>query len=149
MPKCLKGTNFTIYPTTLGLQNQEMQNFLRMTYSMGVINPRAQFLRKINLSPQVKGQLSFTTPSSSNVEQPIVEFPQATKNNPVDQIVQEMPEIVEQLIEQHDPQENVDSTLMRFTRARKLAILSDYVMYIQESNYNIEPKMILKIFHKP
>ena len=83
------------------------------------------------------------------VEQPIVEFPQATKNNPVDQIVQEMPEIVEQLIEQQDPQENVDSTLMRSTRARKLAILSDYVMYIQESNYNIEPKMILKRFHKP
>ena len=60
-----------------------------------------------------------------------------------------MPKIVEQPIEQHNPQENFDSTLKRSTRARKLAILSDYVMYIQESNYNIEPKMILKRFHKP
>ena len=42
-----------------------------------------------------------------------------------------MPKIVEQPIEQHNPQENFDSTLKRSTRARKLAIPSDYVMYLK------------------
>ena len=53
-----------------------------------------------------------------------------------------MPEI----IEQHDPQENVDSTLRRSTRERKSTILSDYVVYLQKSDFNVGAKMILKPF---
>ena len=53
--------------------------------------------------------------------QPIIEAPQIANDNPVDQVVQDSPEIVEQPVEQRDPQENVDSILRRSTKVRKLA----------------------------
>ena len=56
----------------------------------------------------------------------------------VDQIDHQMPEYDEQLVEQHDPQEYVDQTLRMSTRTRKLVVHSDYIMYLQESDYNIE-----------
>ena len=59
-----------------------------------------------------------------------------------------MLEIVEQPIEQNDPQENIDSILRRSTRVRKLAIPSDYFIYLQELDYNIEVQMILKRFYQ-
>ena len=69
--------------------------------------------------------------------QPIIEVPQIANDNPVDQVVQDSPEIVEQPVEQHHPQENVDSTLRRSTSLRKTTIPSDYVVYLQESDYDI------------
>ncbi|KAL4340139.1 hypothetical protein GQ457_08G024220 [Hibiscus cannabinus] len=81
----------------------------------------------------------YNTPQAqTGVEQPINEVPQPAENTPVDQIVHENPEIIEQPVEQHDPQENVGSTLRRSTRERKSAISSDYVVYLQESDYNDE-----------
>ena len=71
-----------------------------------------------------------------SVEQPIIEVPQAVDDIPVDEVVLEMPEINEQLVEQHDPQENVDSKLRRSTRERKSAIPNDYVVYLQESDFS-------------
>ncbi|KAL6311039.1 hypothetical protein AAG906_015927 [Vitis piasezkii] len=56
------------------------------------------------------------------------------------QVVQGSPEIVEQPVKQHDPHENVDTTLKRSTKARKTAIPSDYVVYLQESDYDIGVK---------
>ena len=41
-----------------------------------------------------------------------------------------MPEIVEQSTEQHDPQENVNSTLRKSTKVRKSTIPSDYGVYL-------------------
>ncbi|KAL4354134.1 hypothetical protein GQ457_06G003750 [Hibiscus cannabinus] len=80
----------------------------------------------------------YNTPQAqTGVEQPINEVPQPAENTPVDQIVHENPEIIEQPVEQHDPQENVGSTLRRSTRERKSAISSDYVVYLQESDYNV------------
>ncbi|KAK2420702.1 putative mitochondrial protein [Trifolium repens] len=67
---------------------------------------------------------------------PIIEIPQNV-DIPVDQIDHQIPENDEQLVEQHDPQENVDSTLRRSTRTRKPAIPSDYIVYLQESDYSI------------
>ncbi|RVX19855.1 Retrovirus-related Pol polyprotein from transposon TNT 1-94 [Vitis vinifera] len=55
----------------------------------------------------------------------------------VDQLVQDSPKIVEQPVEQRDPQEHVDATLRRSTRVRKTTIPSDYVVYLQESDYDI------------
>ena len=69
--------------------------------------------------------------------QPIIEVPQTTDDNPIDQVVQNLLEIVEQPVEQHDHQENVNTTLRRSTRARKTTIPSDYVVYLQEYDYNI------------
>ena len=80
--------------------------------------------------------------------QPIIEAPQIANDNPVDQVVQDSPEIVEQPVEQRDPQENVDSILRRSTRVRKPAIPSDYVVYLQKLDYDIrvenDPKTFLQ-----
>ena len=50
-----------------------------------------------------------------------------------------MPETVEQPVKQHDPvpQEDVETTLRRSTRARKSVISSDYIMYLQECKYHV------------
>ena len=65
-----------------------------------------------------------------SVEQPIAEIPQIAKNNPRDQIAQELPETIEQLVEQHTPQEDVTPTLRRSTRTKSSAIPSDYIVYL-------------------
>ena len=78
--------------------------------------------------------------------QPIIEAPQIANDNSVDQVVQDSPEIVEQPVEQRDPQENVDSILRRFTRVRKPAIPSDYVVYLQELDYDIGAENDLETF---
>ena len=70
----------------------------------------------INYAPQVQ----------TGDRQPIIEVPQIANDNPIDQVVQVSPEIVEQ----HHPHENVDSTLRRSTRLRKTIIPSDYVVYL-------------------
>ncbi|KAL4302401.1 hypothetical protein GQ457_10G005890 [Hibiscus cannabinus] len=81
----------------------------------------------------------YNTPQAqTGVEQPINEVPQPAENTLVNQVVHGNIEIIEQPVEQHDPQEKVGSTLRRSTRERKSAISSDYVMYLQESDYNIE-----------
>ena len=41
---------------------------------------------------------------------------------------------------------NVDATLRRSTRVRKSAIPSDYIAYLQESDYNIEAENDPKTF---
>ncbi|KAK8530902.1 hypothetical protein V6N12_013400 [Hibiscus sabdariffa] len=49
----------------------------------------------------------YNTPQAqTGAEQPINEVPQPAENTPVDQVVQENPEIIEQPVDQHDPQEN-------------------------------------------
>ena len=78
--------------------------------------------------------------------QPIIEVPQTVDDNLVDQVVQDSPEIVDQPIEQHDPQENVDTILRRSIKAIKTTIPSDYVVNLQESNYKIGAKYDLKTF---
>ncbi|GMI64951.1 hypothetical protein HRI_000164400 [Hibiscus trionum] len=80
----------------------------------------------------------YNTPQAQlGVEQPINEVPQPVENTLVDQVVRESPKIIEQPVEQHDPQENVGSTLRRSARERKSAISSDYFMYLQEFDYNV------------
>ena len=43
----------------------------------------------------------------------------------------------EQPIEQHDPPENVEPTLRRSIRERKSVISGDYIIYLQEADFNI------------
>ena len=68
-----------------------------------------------------------------DVDQPIIETPQAT-DDPVNQVGHQDDE---QLVEQQDPQENVDQTLRRSTRIRKSSIPNDYIVYLQEYDYNV------------
>ena len=71
------------------------------------------------------------------VEQPIVEVPQIAENDPGNQIARELPETVEQPVEQYAPQEEDALTLRRSTRTVRSTILSDYIVYLQESDYNV------------
>ena len=66
------------------------------------------------------------------VAQPINEDPQTTASNVVDQVVHQVPDMVEEPARQHDQHGNVELTLRRSTRVRILAILDDYIVYLQE-----------------
>ena len=60
-----------------------------------------------------------------SVEQPINKIPQTTENMHIDQVVQVIPKISEQPLEQHDLQKNVGTTLRISTRERESSIPSD------------------------
>jgi transposase InsO family protein len=85
------------------------------------------------------------TPQMS-VEQQATQDPIAADNNQeipqivdnlVDPGIQDLPENIEQPVVQHAPQEIVDAPLRRSTRIRRSAIPSDYIVYLQEQDYNI------------
>ena len=65
----------------------------------------------------------------------------------IDQVVQVIPEIGEELVEQHDLQKNVCATLRRSARERKSSIPSDLLHMCK--NLTLELKMILSLFQKP
>ena len=64
------------------------------------------------------------------VEQLINEDPQTIAGNVVDQVVHQVPDMVEQPAKQHDPYGNVELTLRRSTRVRRSVILDDYIVYL-------------------
>ncbi|RVW30939.1 Retrovirus-related Pol polyprotein from transposon TNT 1-94 [Vitis vinifera] len=69
--------------------------------------------------------------------QPVIEVPQVVDNIPVDQVDQELPNTSEQQVEPHTSLEDIGTTLRRSARTKRSAIPSDYVVYLQESDYNI------------
>ena len=62
------------------------------------------------------------------VAQPINEDPQTTIGNVVNQVVHQVPGMVDQAARQHDPHGNVELTLRRSTRVRSLEIQDDYIV---------------------
>ena len=64
------------------------------------------------------------------VVQPINEDPQTTIGNSVDQVVHEVPDMVEQPARQHDPHGNVELTLRRSIKVRRPAIPNYYIVYL-------------------
>ena len=68
------------------------------------------------------------------IRQLVIENPHTFE--PIDHVVEEQP--IEHLVEHQVPHE--ETTLRRSTRVRNSAIPSDYVVYLQESNYNIGAK---------
>ncbi|KAL0462714.1 UNVERIFIED_CONTAM: hypothetical protein Slati_0159000 [Sesamum latifolium] len=73
----------------------------------------------------------------TRVEQPIQTVPQFDDHEPVDPVVPHIPENVEQPVGQQAPPENVDTTLRRSTRIKRSPIPSDYMVYLQESEFNV------------
>ncbi|RVW61091.1 Retrovirus-related Pol polyprotein from transposon TNT 1-94 [Vitis vinifera] len=69
--------------------------------------------------------------------QPVIEVPQVVDNIPVDQVDQELPNTSEQQVEPHTSSEDIGTTLRRSARTKRSAIPSDYVVYLQEFDYNI------------
>ena len=53
-----------------------------------------------------------------------------------------------QQVEPHTSLEDIGATLRRSTRTKRSKILSDYVVYLQESNYNIGAKNDPKFFSR-
>ena len=74
------------------------------------------------------------------VIQSINENPQTTTSNSVDQVVHEVPKMVEQLARQHDPHGNVELTLRRSMRVGRSVIPYDYIMYLQELDDDLGAK---------
>ncbi|RVX02371.1 Retrovirus-related Pol polyprotein from transposon TNT 1-94 [Vitis vinifera] len=87
----------------------------------------------VHNTPQVQTGVERTI----NEVQPIIEVPQVVDNIPVDQVDQELPNTSEQQVEPHTSSEDIGATLRRSARTKRLAIPSDYVVYLQESDYNI------------
>ena len=86
-----------------------------------------------------------------SVRQPFLEVPHIADIGLVDQVAnEEILEIVEQPIEQQVdqqiPQENDEATLRRSTRVRNPAIPNDYIVYLQELDYNIGAENDLEMF---
>ena len=80
----------------------------------------------------------YSTPQvQTSVEQPIIEVLQVADDILVDQVVQELPRTFEQRVEPHTSQEYDGTTLKRSIRPKRSAIPDDYVVYLQESDYNI------------
>jgi len=46
------------------------------------------------------------------------------------------------------PKKNIDATLNRSTRVRKSTVPSDYIVYLQESHYNIGAENDPKTFYQ-
>jgi transposase InsO family protein len=83
----------------------------------------------------------YNTPQvQTGVEQPIIEVPQIVDDIPIDQVVQELPRTFEQRVEPHTFQEYDGTTSRRSIRPKRSAILNDYVVYLQEYNYNVGAK---------
>ena len=72
-----------------------------------------------------------------NIEQLSIEDPQAADDLPINDVDLDIAELNEQPVDQHNPLENVEPTLRRSARERKSAISSDYVVYLQESDFNV------------
>ena len=64
------------------------------------------------------------------VAEPINEDPQTNAINSINQVVHEVPDMVEQLVRQHDPHGNIELTLRRSTRVRRSTIPDDYIVYL-------------------
>jgi len=58
-------------------------------------------------------------------------------NIPIDQVIQALPRISEQPVEPNISQEDDDTTLKISTRTKRSTISNDYVVYLQEYDYNI------------
>ena len=54
--------------------------------------------------------------------------------------------MIDQLVDQQIPQENDVATLRRSSRVRKSAIPNDYIVYLQELDYNIGAENDLETF---
>ena len=76
------------------------------------------------------------------MRKPFSEVPHIANIDLVDQVAnEEIPEIVdkpiEQQVNQQIPQENDEATLRGSTRVRKSTIPNDYIVYLQELDFNI------------
>ena len=107
MSKSPKDTDFTVHLTLLGLWNREMPSFLKNDIISGSDLSKNTVPEKDHLEPFISSDrlvITHNTPQvQPSIEQLIAKAPQIAKHDPRNQIAQELPETVEQPIEQHAP----------------------------------------------
>ncbi|WJZ82690.1 hypothetical protein VitviT2T_002425 [Vitis vinifera] len=93
----------------------------------------------VHNTPQVRTGVEQTIVEVQPIteDQPVIEVPQVVDNISIDQVDQELPGTFEQQVEPHTSLKDNGATLRRSTRTKKSTIPSDYIVYLQESNYNI------------
>ena len=74
----------------------------------------------------------------SNIMTPVVDIQQTENDNM--EISQMTDDLVDQVVREDIEQHPSDTTLRRSTRVKRSAISSDYMVYLQESDYNIGAK---------
>ena len=112
----MESTNAKFHENGLISESYQIQNTISIRYQPSTSSQKFIVVHNI---PQVQ----------LGVEQPINEISQATENMHIDQVVQVIPEIIEQPLEQYNPKENIGATLRRSTRERKSAIPSDCCIF--------------------
>ena len=102
----------------------------------------------IHNTPQVQMGVEQTIAEVQPIieDQPVIEVPQVIDNISVDQVDQELPDTSEQQVEPHTSLEDNGATLRRSTRTKRSTIPSDYVVYLQEFDYNIGAENDLESF---
>ncbi|RVW85479.1 Copia protein [Vitis vinifera] len=114
-------------------QNGVAERRNRTLLDMSLNLPLQDRLFIVHNTPQVQTGVERTI----DEVQPVIEVPQVVDNIPVDQVDQELPNTSEQQVEPHTSSEDIGATLRRSARTKRSAIPSDYVVYLQESDYNI------------
>ena len=139
-----KGYRFYCPSHTIRFVESRNAKFLENDIISGSDLPRNTISKKNHPEPFTSSNrlvITHKTPQVQlGVEQPITEVPQIAKINPRNQIAQQLLETIEQLVEQHAPQEDAAPTLRRSTRTTRSTIPSDYIVYLQESDYNVGAK---------
>ncbi|KAL0302703.1 UNVERIFIED_CONTAM: Secreted RxLR effector protein [Sesamum calycinum] len=82
----------------------------------------------------------------TRVEQPLQTVPHVDDHEPVHPVVPHIPKNIKQPVDQQAPPENVDATLKRSTWIKRSTIPSDYMVYLQEFEFNIRAKHDPEVF---
>ncbi|RVW99768.1 Retrovirus-related Pol polyprotein from transposon TNT 1-94 [Vitis vinifera] len=93
----------------------------------------------VHNTPQVQTGVEQTIAEVQPIteDQPIIEVPQVVDNISIDQVDHELPDTSKQQVEPHTSLEDNGASLRRSTRSKRSKIISDYVVYLQESDNNI------------
>ncbi|WVZ08825.1 hypothetical protein V8G54_022171 [Vigna mungo] len=119
--------------------------FYCLSHNTRIVESRnARFLENDLVSGTQPSSLSdrlvvIHTPQTQMGVRTIIEASQHAENDLTDQVAnkEQVEQPTEQLLEQQVPQENDEATLRRSTRVKRPSIPSDYIVYLQEVDYNI------------
>ena len=123
--------------------NDQFRNIVSdMNHTESQLSTSNDKLFVVHNTPQVHTSVKWTIVKV----QPIIEVPQAVDNIPIDQVDQELPNTFEQQVEHHTSLEDIRLTIRRSTQTKRSVIPSDYVVYLQEFDYNIGAENDLESF---
>ncbi|RVW94613.1 Retrovirus-related Pol polyprotein from transposon TNT 1-94 [Vitis vinifera] len=104
-----------------------------------IYNPQEKKLDPMTISGYFIGYVEKSKGGSDQFRNIVsdIDHTESQPSTSIDQVDQELPDTSEQQVEPHTSSEDIGATLRRSTRTKRSVVLSDYVVYLQESNYNI------------